>query len=75
MKSSEHSIYTNHVGIVFYGNQSTRNTNHVKYRIMKKIVAVGVVTGVVMYTFFRSLSKRVSEKLETGSPEVQPLIH
>lgn len=42
---------------------------------MKKIVAVGVVTGVVMYTFFRSLSKRVSEKLESGNSEIQPVVH
>lgn len=42
---------------------------------MKKIVAVGVVTGVVMYTFFRSLSKRVNEKLETSNSEVQPVLH
>jgi hypothetical protein len=46
-----------------------------KSDIMKKIIGVGVVTGVVLYTFFRSLSKKVHHKLDTGSTEIQPHLH
>jgi hypothetical protein len=42
---------------------------------MKKILAVGVVTGVVVYTFFRSLSKKVDNRLDSGSTKAQPVLH
>ena len=40
---------------------------------MKKIIGIGVVTGVVVFAFFRSLSGKLDRRsLEEGKTEVTP---
>ena len=41
---------------------------------MKKIIGVGVVTGVVMFAFFRSLSAKVDRKLSAGKTQNPQLV-
>lgn len=41
---------------------------------MKKIIGVGVVTGVVMFAFFRSLTAKIDRKITAGKTQSPQLV-